>query len=109
MLEAVLASLLLAAPAEPPRPVPPSVPAEALCEELGRGARTRKEEEARLDAARSAAEKERERLEALRAEIEKERQELRHETARLQTLIDEASPKRKPTRPQGRTSRRGSP
>jgi hypothetical protein len=92
MLDAMLAIALLAAdvPVDP-RVLAPSLTPAALCEELKRTTKDRREERVKIAAEHEELTKQRAVLEVLGAEIEKSRKALRDETARLQALIEQES------------------
>jgi hypothetical protein len=78
----------------------PSLAPGAICDELRRAARDRREDRIKLTQEREALGKERARLEALAEEIAQARASLKEETARLQAVIDKANEKAKgPAKP----------
>lgn len=78
----------------------PSLAPGAICDELRRAARDRREDKFKLTQEREALVKERTRLEALAAEIAQARTALKEETARLQMVIDKVNEKAKgPVKP----------
>ncbi len=78
----------------------PSLAPGAICDELRRAARDRREDRSKLTQEREALAKERARLEALAEEIAQARTALKEETARLQAMIDKINDKAKgPARP----------
>jgi hypothetical protein len=78
----------------------PSLAPGAICDELRRAARDRREDRIKLTQEREALGKERARLEALAEEIAQARASLKEETARLQAVIDKANDKAKgPAKP----------
>ena len=80
--------------------VAPSLAAGAICDELRRAARDRREDKFKLTQEREALVKERTGLEALAAEIAQARTALKEETARLQAVIDKVNEKAKgPVKP----------
>ncbi len=73
----------------------PSLAPGAICEELRRAARDRREDRSKLTQEREALAKERARIEALAEEIAQARTALKQETARLQAMIDKINDKAK--------------
>lgn len=73
----------------------PSLAPGAICDELRRAARDRREDRLKLTQEREALTKERTRLEALAEEITQARAALKEETSRLQAVIDKAAEKAK--------------
>jgi flagellar motility protein MotE (MotC chaperone) len=77
-----------AGPTEKIEPSPPSLSSSAVCDELRRAARDRKQSFTRLEEERASLAKERTRLEKLAADIAKTREALREETARLEAILE---------------------
>ncbi|HUJ24574.1 MAG TPA: hypothetical protein VLW85_01040 [Myxococcales bacterium] len=94
----LLFAALLAAEATPVKPLPPALAPSAMCEELKRNARERRDERAKVAAERAQLEQKKKELEALAADIDKQRAALREETEKLQALVDRDAAARKPKR-----------
>jgi flagellar motility protein MotE (MotC chaperone) len=84
------------APFEAEKSVPAALGAPALCAELGRAAKARAEEIARLENEKAALAADRAELQKLAGQIQTARTQLREETDRLASFVELASEESKP-------------